>query len=288
MFTLETPPAGVSADTWHGESAATPAAGELWLISYDAEALGLAVLASVHTTFVLCWPVTTADAPVFEDVLEVASTPLGVPLLAWPERETGVGLHMLHRKFGSLLTPRTMRIVETAVEDAVPEFPLPLASRTAAGAEAEAQSDEMVERWERICLNTWPKLVAGVSPLNADILRARSVQLGDVAGILNIGTASAVGIFRGESAPTDEQVAALSSALHVEADALLNPGTDQAALMLVEPTFKEPILGLAQSWNVSEDRARDVVRREYGLAARSDGDAYARMQATIDRLRTAR
>lgn len=288
MFTLETPPIGVDVDAWHGESVASPEAGDLWLISADGEALGLAVLASVHTTFVLCWPVTTADTPVFEDVLEVASTPLGVPLLAWPARETGIGLHMLHRKYGSLLTPRTMRIVESVIDDGATEYPLPLAPRTVEGEEAQAVSDEMVERWERICLDTWPKLTVGTSPLNADVLRARSVQLGDLAGILHIGTAPAVGLFRGEIAPTDEQVAALAAALRLEPDALLNPGTDAGALMLIEPLFKDSILDLAKSWKVSEALARNIVRSEYGLAARSDGDAHARMQATIDRLRTAR
>ncbi|MFK4790532.1 hypothetical protein [Microbacterium sp. ZW T5_56] len=288
MFTLDTPPFGVAPEAWHSQSATSPEAGDLWLISTDGEALGLAVLASVHTTFVLCWPVTTADSPVFEDVLEVASTPLGAPLLAWPARETGIGLHMLHRNYGSMLTSRTMRIVEALIDDGGAEYPLPLAPRTVGGEEAHAMSDEMVERWERICLDTWPKLSAGISPLNADVLRARSVQVGDLAGILQIDTAPAISLIRGEIAPTDEQVAVLAAALRVEPDALLNPGTDAGALMLIEPSFKESILDLAKSRNVSEAHARNIVRSEYGLAARSDGDAHARMQATIDRLRTAR
>ena len=285
MYELETPPDGVSNERWHGEAAVAPEVGDLWLISWNGEALALAVLASTRDTFTLCWPVTLSDAPVFAPALEVPSTLLDVPLLVWPTRETGIGLHMLHRRLGRLLTAKTMSLIDVAVETGGRDFPLPLASYTVDGEEAERESDEMVDRWERICLNTWPEIVPGSSPFNADAFREAHLYAGDLAGILGITVPAAVSLVRGESVPSAAQLEMVAVAIGRDAEALLDAGSDAGARLLVQPVFKESLVELARIREFSEADARNLARGEFALAARSDGDDRARLQATIDRLR---
>ena len=285
MYELETPPNGVSRERWHGETAGTPEVGDLWLISWNGEALALAVLASIRDTYTLCWPVTLSDVPVFAPALEIPSTLLDVPLLVWPTRETGMGLHMLHRRLGRLLTAKTMSLIDVAVETGDVDFPFPLATYTVDGEEAERESDEMVDRWERICLNTWPEVVPGLSPFNADAFREVNLYAGDLAGILGITVPAAVSLVRGESVPTAAQLEMVAVAIRRDPEALLDAGSDAAARLLVQPVFKDSLVALARIRELSEADARNLARGEFALAARSDGDNHARLQATIDRLR---
>jgi len=287
MYELETPPNGVSLERWHGETAATPEVGDLWLISWNGEALDLAVIASIRDTYALCWPVTLADAPVFAPVLEVPATPLQVPLNVWPTRETGTGLHMLHRRLGRLLTAKTMSLIDVAVETSEAHFPLLLATPTVEGQEAEHESDKMVDRWERICLNTWPEVVPGLSPFNADAFRELNLHPGDLADILGIAVPAAVSLVRGESVPTSAQLETVAVAIRRDPEALLDSGSDAAARLLIQPVFKDSLVALARIRELSEADARNLARGEFALAARSDGDNHARLQATINRLREA-
>ena len=212
MFTLETPPTGVDQALWAGGGLTPrPEVGDLWLISWDGVALALGVVSRVASSFVLCWPVTLTDAEVFAPALTVDSSPLEVPVLVWPTRETGVGTHMLHRRFGQLLTAKTIALVDVALdEESGGVFPLPLTQQTIEGEAAELASDSMLDLWEGICLNVWPEAVPGESPFSVSVMRTAGLQVADLADTLGVPLPVAVSLMRGENIPTIEQVEAVA------------------------------------------------------------------------------
>ncbi len=131
------------------------AAGDLWLLSWDGIGLGLGVISAHMRDYVLMWPVTLPSEPSHSPALLTEDSPLGVPVSIWPTRETGVGDALLHRRLGRLLTPRLMVAIEDALdEDESP--PLPIAAPPSDPAQQRAQDEEMIDRWEAICLMQWP------------------------------------------------------------------------------------------------------------------------------------
>lgn len=286
MLRLDTPPSGVPPERWlNPDSPARPQLGELWLTSWDGAALSMGVVTRVAPTFVLCWPVTLQNSPVFAPALLIDRSPLGVPLLVWPTRETGLGMHMLHRRFGQLMSPTTMNLVESALGDeAKGELPLPLADHTVEGDEAERASDEMLDTWESICLNVWPKAVLGESVFNESTLKAIGIPASDIADVLGVSLPTAVSLIRGEHVPTAEQVEALAMMLDADPRSLLDSGEGEVVRTLLNPQFKDGLLRLVENRRISEASARDLVRSEVALAARSDGDAASRVWSIIDRL----
>ncbi len=285
MLRLDSAPFGVPEDRWILADAASQAQiGELWLISWDGEALALGVISRRSAGFVACWPVTFADAPVFAPALVIEDSPLGVPVLVWPTRETGLGMHMLHRRFGQVISRTTMAVVDRAMDDDGGEFPLALAAPTVEGEAAEQASDEMLDLWESICLNTWPTAVRGRTPFRASALQAAGMQASEIAAALAVPLPAAASLIRGELIPTADQVETLALALGVDPESILESGEDGQAQVLLAPEFKEGFLQLARSRAISEAEARDLVRAEFALAARSAGDTSARARSVIERL----
>lgn len=264
-------------------SSALPQLGDLWLISWDSRALALGVVTRVTPNFVTCWPVTLVDNQVFARALLVEASPLGVPLLVWPTRETGLGLHMLHRRFGQLLSRATIVLVDAALEDG-DELPLPLAPRTIDGDEAEQASDRMVELWQDICLNIWPTAVPGQTALNAAAIRRAGMQASDLAEALAVPLPTAVSLLRGEHFPTAEELAQLADLLETDVQGLLETGEGTQDETLLLPELKDLYLALARARGISEAAARDLVRSDFALAARSDGDPLERVKAILERL----
>jgi transcriptional regulator with XRE-family HTH domain len=282
---LANPPEGVSTELWRGIDPSAPSIGELWLLSWDNSALALGIVAGVGKTFVLIWPVTLVGSPVFAPAIEVTNSPLGIPVLVWPTRETGVGLHMLHRRFGSLMSERTMALVLAAVEGDS-EYPLPLARHNIGGTEAERASDSMVEEWDAIGSNVWPEPVAGESPLAQSALRAAGLKVSDIASLLGISVPHAVGYFNGQLSPSAGQVDAIAEATGLSFYELLRAQTDDSVALLLHPEFKDYVVTLASSLGLSEASARSRVRADFALAARSTGDARGRLHAAFERLRS--
>lgn len=283
---LDVAPRGVNDSVWLASvEPLVPQIGDLWLISWDAQALSLGLVTKTAPGFVLCWPVTLADAPVFAPAVKVEETPLDCTLLAWPTRETGLGFHMLHRRFGSMLSPRTIALISAEMDDE-PEgaSPLPFAAETVFDDEAERASDEMIDLWEQICLNVWPTITVGASPLSPSAVQATGIPISRIAAALEIPTSEAVGLVRGESEPSVQQVAVLSALFGADAEALLDAGGEADSYLFIDPEFKDSLVKLVESSGIPEAAIRDAVRSEYALAARSDGDAAARVRSIIDRL----
>jgi hypothetical protein len=286
MLRLDAPPDGVSGERWLGHSPVTsPAVGELWLLSWDGVALGLGLVSRTAPDFILCWPVTFRDVPVFAPAVVVDESPLDVSLVAWPTRETGVGIHLLHRQFGQLLSKVTLSLVEKALADEpTAELPLPLADQNVDGDAAERASDEMLDHWEAICMNVWPAATPGVSPLSSSAIQESGMEVGDIAAVLTLSLPTAVSLVRGEYAPTVEQVEMLSQALDADPQSFLEHGDGESTKLLQVPGMKDGLVRLAHIRSISESEARELVRADFALAARSDGDASSRLRSIIDRL----
>jgi hypothetical protein len=283
MYDLHVAPAGVIEAKWMGLNAAHPRIGELWLISWNGEALALALISGVAPSFVLVWPVTLSSDPVFAPAVEIQNSPLGTPVLAWPTRETGVGMHLLHRLMGDLLSETTMAQINAGI-DGEGELPIELAAPTADGETAEQASDRMIDLWEQINLNVWPVAVPGAAPFNQTALQQLSLSVTDLQEMLRTSLPTAASLFGGQLIPTAEQVAAVAEALGTSENVLLASSADEGTLLMVEPEFKAPILQAAETRSMSELEVRDRTRSEFALAARSDGSARSRLHAAIERV----
>ncbi|BDY26883.1 hypothetical protein [Mycolicibacterium mageritense] len=279
------PPGGVDADLWGQGDVADAAVGDLWLLSWNAEALALGVIAGVGDGYVLVWPVTLPTDTAFRPAVEVRQSPLGIPVFLWASRETGVGLHMLHRRYGALLPESVMAEVAEAMEEGV-DGPLPYAQSTLQLAYESSADEAMIDQWETICLNVWPQSRPDWSPLNRDVLRSLGVRPSDLAGALQISATEAVALFNGEQSPDDAQLATLESHLDAPRSRLLDPLVDESARELLSPVWKDDVLKVAARLGDDEAAARDIVRQEYAYAPRSKGSNSDRMRAAIQRVLT--
>ena len=279
------PPGGVDAELWRQSEVADAAIGDLWLLSWNAEALALGVIAGVGDGYVLVWPVTLQTDAAFRPAVQVRRSPLGIPVFMWASRETGVGLHMLHRRYGPLLPESVMAEVAEAMEEDA-DGPLPYAPPTLHPGDETSDDDTMVDQWESICLNVWPRSRPDWAPLNRDVLRSLGVRPSDLAGALGIGASEAVALFNGEQSPDDAQLAALESHLGTPQSRLLDPLVDESARELLSPVWKDDVLKIAEHLSDDEGAARDIVRQEYAYAPRSTGSSSDRMREAIQRVLT--
>lgn len=285
MLKLSVAPPGVDESTWSTGKSDLPLVGDLWLLSWNGEALGLAVVSGVAESFVLAWPATLPEEPAFPPAVSLPTSVLDRPLNVWPSRETGVGNHLLHRNFGPAMSERTMAAVAAAFEDGT-TVPLEFAIPNIGDAEREAASDLMVDRWDAICFNVWPNAHAGHSPFNSEALRSLEVQVSELRSALSLSVPDAVSMYSGETVPTAEQVLRLAAHAGVEASSLLTSHADELTRELQSPRIKNDVLNVAARCHVDEGSARDLVRSEFALAARSDGTVHSRLEAAVHRLLT--
>ncbi|WP_279071866.1 hypothetical protein [Microbacterium lacticum] len=281
-LSLDDAPQGVAADLWLRSVSGVPQIGDLWLLSWDAQALGLVIVSGVAPTFILGWPVTLPDAPAFPPAIRVEESPLG-GIAVWPSRETGVGNHLLHRCFGSALSERTMHLLADAFESGTDPV-LPFASVNIGSEERELASDQLVDEWEAINLNVWPIPQPGATPLDADLFRGQGIRVSDIAEILSISVPAAVALYNGEEVPTRAELQLLVDALAVPTEQLLRSQPDAEAVAMLAPGIKDDLVEITRRRAIGEEAARHLVRSEFALAARSDGDLRSRLDAAIQRV----
>jgi hypothetical protein len=226
--------------------------------------------------------VTLSGDRTFPPAIRVEGSPLG-EIAVWPSRETGVGNHLLHRRFGTALSARTMHLLADAFENGT-EPVLPFATSDIGLEEREAASDQMVDSWEAINLNVWPVPRPGITPLDADVLRATETRVGDLAEILSTSVPAAVSLYNGESVPTPTQLEILVAALGVPTEQLLRSQPDAETVAMLAPDIKQDLVEISRRRAIGEEAARDLVRSQFALAARSDGDARSRLDAAIQRV----
>lgn len=282
-LSLDHAPEGVSEDAWMKPFPGDPDIGDLWLLSWDSSVLGLCIVVGVAPSFVLVWPAALETEPAFKPAMLVEQSPIG-SLSAWPTRETGVGNHLLHRKLGSkVLSERLVSHVFQALEEGT-RSPLSYVDSDLDRTSRESISDDMVDRWEWINTHVWPPLLVGETPFVTEALQAAGLRPSALAALLSMSISEAVPLYGGETSPSEMQVSLVAGHLGVSAEELLvgEPGgTDR---LLISPGIKEKIVEISHYLAVSESRARSHVQQEYTLAARSNQDPQARLDAAIDRL----
>lgn len=282
---MSAPPGVTDEGRWLNGEPGPVAIGDLWLLSWDGSGLGLAVVSGVAQGHVLLWPVTLPADGGFRPAIELPSSSLGTPLFVWPSRETGAGLHLLHRRFGTELSQRTMALMLEAVENGT-ESPLPYAPVRPDDSVARDQDAAMVDQWEDICFNVWPHPVPGEAPLNRDVLRDSGITVADLAEALRLAAPDAAQLFLAEAAPSAEQIEAMVERFGLAPEELLAPLADESVVELLSPIWKDGVLAVARKLGVGEAVARQRVREEYALAARVAGPAphRDRMAAAVQRL----
>lgn len=255
-------------------------AGDLWSLSWDGEELGRGVVARVAPTFVIMWPVSTRDEGWYAPAIQIGQHG-DEQLAAWPTRETGIGLHLLDRNLGETVDPRAMPIIESALETGS-EMPLPFVEDLPSN-DAKDLSESMIDRWAALCHHEWP--ADRELWLRTDLMGTLGIAPSTLALDLGLSVPEAVAVWKREVALTGEQIATLSTRHGLSPDKIAreNAGLDLFP-GLVHPRIKAPVLEIASRYGLDENRARNRVREEFALAARSDKGPEGRLDAAIQRL----
>jgi hypothetical protein len=243
-------------------------AGDLWLLSWDCNYLGLAFIAAAKPGFVLAWPVTVPGEPSFAPGLKLAESPLGFAVTLWPTRETGIGWHLLDHPLGRLLDPPRIQHIARAMDDGHNPG-LPIANGSALDSANQRDDEAMVEHWGGLCFHTWP--VERRHFLSQAKVAATGGSARSAASVLELKPEALRAFWTGVKPVTEEQMYLLAEALGVEPDELLGPDPLQEVLdRLAHPLFKQPILNAAYQSGLTEGQTRDAVRSDYALVARDD------------------
>jgi hypothetical protein len=262
-----------SADTlWdEGVSDTEVRPGDLWILTWDEEVLGLAVIAAAKHGFVLAWPVTLPGEVSFSPGLVVDDSPLGVPVTLWATRETGIGNHLLDRNLGRLLDPDRIRPLSFALDDG-DDPGLAFAAGSAQDPDNADADRLLVEHWTELCFNT------GGAEEGVFLDSSKIQQAGGIARIvgeaLGLGPQEVRPLLTGVLPITAEQLDVVAQRLEVEGESLV--GTDPLAdvvIDLAQPSFKRQIVARTAETGAGEAAIRRSARREFALAARNDGDA---------------
>ncbi|QBJ96394.1 hypothetical protein ERC79_10760 [Rhodococcus sp. ABRD24] len=246
-------------------------AGDLWILSWNGEIAGLAVIAAVKGGYVLAWPVTLPGEASFAPGLVIDESPLEVPVTVWATRETGIGNHLLDRSLGRLIAPERIRPISWALDDDA-DPGLSFAPGSAQDVENTDADRLMIDHWTELCFNT-----GGTE--EGLFLDAAKIQLAggsarDIGTALGAGPQEVRPLLTGITPVTGEQLSTIARQLAAEAESLV--GADPLAEVvhdLAMPHFKRDIVARTLETGVGERAIRRAARREFALAARNDGAA---------------
>lgn len=277
-------PEGVAnSELWIRGEPGQVAPGDLWMLSWDGQGLGLAVISARLDGYVLVWPVALPDDDAHAPAVHVIASPLGVALDVWPTRETGVSDALLHRRLGHLLSPRLMAATADTLDNGE-DPPLPFSPPAPDAASQRRRDEAMIDHWETICLTQWPTPSSSAPRLNPDTAREMRLAPSQVAALLDVSPADSVSVVRGEAELTPTQAELLAHHLAVSVRELTTASRNAAVTALLDPTWKSSVLEVAQRLALDEARARDAVVDEFALAARSSNAVEDRLRAAFARL----
>lgn len=270
---------------WLADDATDLNVGDLWLLSWDRNALAMVVVTRVIDDYVLACPVTLPGDPAFAPAVVREDSPLGVPLTIWPSAETGLGRHLLRRNLGSLLSERTVTLLRRYAEDGE-ESPLPVAEGDYHDDGNPEYLRELLGYMQGLCFHEWPTDTAENAVLSPDVINRQNATIAFLTETLDLTVPRARQLLRQETTPSDAEVAALAEAWDLEPAALLAPARDDAARTLIEPEFKPLLDQIIAEKGYNEVTARRRAQQEYARAARAAkiGDRKARMRAAIERV----
>lgn len=270
---------------WTTDDATGLNIGDLWLLSWDRNALAMVVLTRVIDDYVLACPVTLPGDPSFAPAVVREDTPLGVPLTIWPGAETGLGRHLLRRNLGNLLSERTVTLLRRYAEGGE-ESPLPVAEGDYYDDGHPEYLRELLGYMQGLCFHEWPSDTPENAVLSAEVIQRQHATIGFMTETLGVTVPRARQLLLQEVTPTDAEVATLADAWDLEPAALLSPARDDAARTLNEPEFKALLDQVIAAKGYTEATARRLSQQQYALAARAaqTNDRRARMRAAIERV----
>ncbi|WP_440714128.1 hypothetical protein [Gordonia sp. FQ] len=267
-------PVGVPASAhqlWDdGVNADSARPGDLWILSWDDEVLGVALIAAARDDFALAWPVTLPGEASFAPGLVIENSPLGIPVTLWPTRETGIGLHLLDRSLGRLLDANAIRPLAFALEDGE-EPAFPAAPGSAWDEDNRAADRALVEHWSGLCFH----LAGGENEMRLDSEKvlAAGGSSKSTAKLLGLPPQQLRPIWVGDAEIDHEQLVALAEDLGVDEVTLLQPDPLAGVVSrLAAPRFKRAIKARMAATRLNEAAVRGAARSEYTLAARDDAN----------------
>jgi len=268
-------PAGIPASAhqlWdYGTGSDYARAGDLWILSWDGEIVGLALIAASKRGFVLAWPVTLPGEVSFAPGLVVEHTPLGVPVTVWATRETGVGSHFLDRSLGQLIPADRIREMAFALDDGT-DPGLAFASGSARDPENADADRLMIDHWTELCFNNG----GAESGQFLDSVKIREVGGNSriVGEALGLALPELRLLMTGVEPVTGEQLAAVAERLGTDEGSLIGPDPlSDVVKDLAQPRFKHLIAAQSAETGLDEAAIRRLSRREFPVAARDDSDA---------------
>jgi Predicted transcriptional regulators len=271
---------------WKTPTAAAPAAGDIWLLTWNRQAQGVVLITKVEDDYVLGMPITfgTEHASELEAILP--ETVLGSPATLWFNAETGLGLFLLHRRVlpaavGTELLTEYRRAGHLGV---TPQFTIGARPYN----EAADLRDELLSQYQSLCFLDWPEPVLGEANLDAAVIEELGLNGEEFAKRSGVEPQLAFEMWTGERLANLEVAANLAEILAVPVEELFTVSHDRAVHLLGSPAFKERITLVGAETGEDERTVRNRVRSSYALAARTDVVAGREEAALIEALEALR
>lgn len=266
-----------------------PRVGDVWVVAWDNQDLGLVLVAAVREGYVLQWPITSgldlvASAPAF--FLDVADA--SIELVVWPEAESGMSSAVLSECIASaVITDEAVRDIRDAVwsQESLPD------SVRYAEVRDDSEADEALaivcKFAGSLCDIEWTAPMPGRSPLDPVKLSelgigARQVRVHTPA----LAPASVTALVAGRKVAPLDAVRALADSVSIRGSELLGPIAGPEVGVIDDPSRKSRIVSIARKRGLDEAFARAQVWDLTQRAARAVSDAgiSARVDQAIDDL----
>ncbi|MDO4066677.1 hypothetical protein [Clavibacter michiganensis] len=201
---------------------------------------------------------------------------LGVPAVVWNRAETGLGTFLFRRRVGQLITESQIKPLRlsSCTAEPMPGF--------AHGTEdSTTQFETLTSAFAALCFTEWPAVSNGDQVVDVDVLEAAGIDAQTLANLTSFDPASVLALWSQETI-LPEQIETLVSALGDLATRAIVAPDDAIIAELQRPRWKDSIIQIAEHRHVDERAARELVRSDVALAARTDSLADRRRNAVGD------
>ncbi|MFV8316261.1 hypothetical protein [Mycobacterium sp. 23] len=246
-----------------------PSVGDLWMVAWDGEELGLALIAAVRQGYVLIWPVTdvhlAASAPCFR--LQVDG--LAADFNVWPEAEAGVSNALLsHRIRPMTISDKVIRGLHTAIRG---EGDIPSGVELVGARDDATSEDALATVCDFVVALSdieWTEPRIGRSPFSPDALVEQGITMREIATQTSVAPASARALFDGKRVVPADLVLAIARRHDVAPGSLIGPLAGIEVAAIDHPRHKAQIVELAARRHVDEATSRAEVWEAAQRAAR--------------------
>lgn len=265
-----------------GGTTGVPHGGEVWVLGDESEDLALALITGVSDSFVSVLPITLDPTEAREPaaIVRAQESPLKTDLAVWSPAPTGIGMHLLSRRIGTLCTPTKARQLERSAFDDDVENPFDPATEMDPTTTTPFISF-LFRSFRELCFQTWPSATAGEAVFKTKALEGAGMSPKTLRENLNIPVrGDATDIFHGDALPTREQISVMREITHLSDARLLRPVSSEVVTELMQPNQRGKIVSLARRMELKQRDARNLLMQNALIAARSskasDGREAAR------------